>query len=273
MRDSIFISYSHADRPALDELLKLHPVEGQAIRLMFWDDTQIRPSARWRGEIEEALGTCAAAVLLLSRSFFASEFITKEELPALLGAAARSEIRIFPVILTECDHALVTATYQTVNNPARPLVSLDETGRRAVAERLAVMLRDVDAEVTDEQHIAAEMRRLQNDLVQTPAVMGILDKISRARVDPAFAGNERMLENTLVFLEGQRCQAAATWLMEEMNRTGLSPFRSKAIVRSMEDIARSEEKALRRATELTVEFRDDALALLKMAKEQTPGGG
>lgn len=55
-----------------------------AARLSVWDDSRIVPAAEWRREIDAALQTAAAAVLLVSPSFFSSEFIRTCELPALL---------------------------------------------------------------------------------------------------------------------------------------------------------------------------------------------
>ena len=46
----------------------------------------------------------------------------------------------------------------------------------------------------------------------------------------------------------------ATRLMEEMKRTDLTPFRSKAVVRMLEQVGQEREVALRRATELTQEY-------------------
>lgn len=270
MRDSIFVSYSRTDRQALDELRQHLGATLDAVRVTLWDDTRISPAARWQGEIEEGLSTAAAAVLLLSPAFFASDFIANHELPVLLEAAARSELRIFPVVAATCDHGRVTAVYQAVNDPARPLDRLDAAERRTVWARLGTALQAVAAEIGDEARIAAERARLENDVVAVPAVAAVDDKMRRAGADPAFDGYETMRENTLVFLQGQRCQAVSGWLLEESKREDQSPFRRQAIVRMMKDVAAVNERALQRATELTQQFADEALAMLKEAKQQTP---
>jgi hypothetical protein len=212
-------------------------------------------------------------VLLLSPAFFRSEFIAAHELPEVLGAAARGELVILPVVLAPCTHAAVTAIYQSVNDPAVPLEALDEAGRQPVWQRLLASLTAVAAAIGDESRIGAEMIRLGNDVALSADVAHVLDKMARARADPAFDGNETMRENTLVFLEGQRCQAMATRLMEEMKRTDLEPYRSKAVVRMLEQVAKNEKIALRRATELTQEFANRTLTTLKQARESGAGGG
>ena len=47
---------------------------------------------QWRSEIDEAISTAAAAVLVLSLVFFALTFSAEHEFPALLAAAKRGEI-------------------------------------------------------------------------------------------------------------------------------------------------------------------------------------
>ena len=266
MRDGIFVSYSHADRNWLGRLQQVLGNVAGGIRVAFWDDTRIVPGSRWQGEIKEALDTAAAAVLLLSPAFFRSRFIAEHELPQVLGAAGRGETVVLPVVLSACDPSPVTAFYQSVNDPALPLDSLDEAGRDAVWQRLSACLSDVAARITDETRIGAEMVRLANDLDASPDVAHVLDKLARAGADPAFEGSEKLRDNTLIFLEGQRCQAAATWLMEEIKRPDLTPARSKAVVRMLEQVGKAEEIALRRATESTQDFANQTLAMIKAAK-------
>ena len=266
MRDGIFVSYSHSDRDSLGQLQQVLGKVPEGIRVDLWDDTRIAPGSRWQGEIKEALDTAAAAVLLLSPAFFRSQFISDHELPEVLGAAGRGETVVLPMVLAACDHSPVTASYQSVHDPALPLDVLDEAGRNAAWQRLSACLTEVAATITDETRIGAEMLRLANDVVASPDVAHVLDKMSRAKADPAFEGNEKMRENTLVFLEGQRCQAAATWLMEEIKRTDLTPARSKAVVRMLEQVGKEQELALRRATELTQDFANQAMAMIKEAK-------
>jgi hypothetical protein len=273
MRDGIFVSYSHADHAWLAELQHVFASVAGAVRVDAWDDTRIAPGSRWQGEIKEALDTAAAAVLLLSPAFFRSEFIAAHELPEMMAAAARGDLAILPLVVAPCAHAAVTATWQSVHDPALPLEALDDAGRARVWQRLLASLDDVAASIGEEARIGAETIRLRNDVEAAAGVAHVLGKIARASVDPAFEGNETMRENTLVFLEGQRCQAMATWLMEEMKRSDLAPFRSKAVVRMLEQVSREQEVALRRATELTQDFANQALAMLQAARGADAGQG
>jgi hypothetical protein len=271
MRDTIFVSYSHSNQYWLAQIQPLLRSAAEGLRVDAWDDTRIAPGSRWQGEIREALDTAAAAILLLSPAFFASAFIRDHELPALVEAARAGDLVILPLVvepLEGCDHSAITSNYQAVNDPSRALSALDEANRQPIWLRLGASINQVAAKISDETHIAAEMTRLANDLAAHPEVGHVLDKMERARADPAFDETPKMRENTLVFLEGQRCQAAATKLMEEFKRAHLTPVRSKALVRMLEQVGKEQELALRRATELTQDFANEMMAMVKEAKTE-----
>lgn len=264
MRDAVFFSYSREDQRWLSELKTALAAGGNDVRLNVWDDSRISPSEQWPREIEEALATAAAAVLLLSPDFFKSDYISRHELPPLIAAARHGELKLFPVIISACAHEEITGTFQAINDPAKPVATLNDAEREAVWERLLDQMKAVGAGIADETRIGAEMTRLANDLAARPEIQAINEKIERAGKDPDLQGNYR--ENALCFLEGQRCQMQASALMEEMQRPNLTPHRSKAIVRTLESVQKTEEKALARVTELTKIFADETMEMLKAAK-------
>jgi hypothetical protein len=267
MRDSVFFSYCREDYRWLHELKVVLAGAGNEARLTFWDDSRISPSAEWEGEIDEALSTAAAAVLLLSPDFFASEYISRRELPPLLEAARRSEMKLFAVIIAPCAHEQITGVFQAVNDPSRPVATLTDAERRSVWERLLEQLTAVGATIADEVRIGAELARLKHDLAARPEIKDINDKMSKAKADPNLEGIYR--KNVVYFLKGQRCQLLSTALMEEMQRPGLTPLRSTAIVRAMKNVQTVEEQALKRAKNLTQIFADEAMQILKAAKESS----
>lgn len=269
MRDTVFVSYSHADRAALSELEAVLDRVEPRVNITLWNDARISPAARWRDEVDEALATAAAAVLLVSRAFLDSAFIREFELPPIMSAAARGELKVFAVVLDRCGHDVVTATFQAVHDPSQPLAALAPEERAHVWQRLAAALAVVAAGIDDEARIGAELERVSRDLAAEAEVARVLDKITRARIDPAFTGYESMRENTLVFLEGELCQVQSTWLIEQSKRNDLTRERSQAIVRMLQDVSRRNEAALGRATELTRQFANETRAMLDSAK----GGG
>jgi hypothetical protein len=95
----VFISYSHKDGEALEQLRRfLVPLE-RAGRLTCWDDTRIATGDDWKQRIDDALGQAGAAVLLISQDFLASRFISEEELPYLLSKRADGLATLLPVFI------------------------------------------------------------------------------------------------------------------------------------------------------------------------------
>ena len=80
----VFVSYSREDaqwRRRFTEMLK--PLVRER-RLDVWSDDRNVVGYEWRPQLAEAIGRSRAALLLVSPSFLASDFIMDQELPALI---------------------------------------------------------------------------------------------------------------------------------------------------------------------------------------------
>jgi hypothetical protein len=126
-RHKIFISYSHVDKPWLQRLLKhLKPFQAE-IEITPWADDQIEPGQQWLTEIQKAIATSKAAVLLVSPDFLASEFIMQHELPLIVEAAERGELKILWIPLKPSAYKKTgIADYQALRKPAITLSELPE---------------------------------------------------------------------------------------------------------------------------------------------------
>ena len=101
-----------------------------AIKL--WDDTSIRPGAKWRAQIQQALDSARAAVLLVSADFLASDFIAEHELPQLLKAAQEEGVTILWVYLSPCLYKETEISdFQAAHEVAVPLDQLDAPKQKA----------------------------------------------------------------------------------------------------------------------------------------------
>jgi hypothetical protein len=124
-RRTVFISYSHTDRKEVAFLKDFLTVLVDQGLIAFWDDNEIESGADWREEIELALRSACAAVLIVSQTFLTSAFIKTVELPALLSSAKRAGMKIFwipvrPSTVFET-HPQIAALESPLPNPKKSL--------------------------------------------------------------------------------------------------------------------------------------------------------
>jgi hypothetical protein len=140
-RPVIFISYSHRDRRWVDRLLvHLKPLERYG-RFSIWDDSRIRLGTRWRAEIAEALDSAAAAILVVSADFLASDFVMNEEIPSLLRSTERRGTAVIPLIVApSLFNQSVLRSFQGINSPEAPLSKLSSYKRDEILVNLATSI-------------------------------------------------------------------------------------------------------------------------------------
>jgi hypothetical protein len=126
----VFISYSHRDKRWLQDLrTMLAPLVREGVVDVWWDGA-IKPSQRWREEIEAALASARVTVLLVSPHFLASDFIVNEELAFLLEAARQRRVEIHWALLAPCLYENTPLRdLQALHDLARPLNALRGAAR------------------------------------------------------------------------------------------------------------------------------------------------
>lgn len=134
----VFVSYSHFDEQWFGKLrTMLAPmIRNESIAL--WSDREISSGQAWKTEIDGALKRAKVAVLLVSPNFLASDFIMREELPHLLGAARNKQVQIVWILLSACLHEQTPlAKYEPAHRPLRPLDSLSPSALNEVLVEIA----------------------------------------------------------------------------------------------------------------------------------------
>lgn len=127
----IFISYSHEDEPWKERLVShLRVLERQDAAIV-WQATDLPAGADWAKEIEKAVRQANIAVLLISPSFLASDFIVTRELPALLKRRQEEGLVVLPVLVKPSMWSAMPeiAELQFANDASKPLASLSEAER------------------------------------------------------------------------------------------------------------------------------------------------
>jgi hypothetical protein len=135
-RKGVFISYSHRDKKWLERLrIFLSPLlPGETV----WDDTQISAGASWADEIEKAIASSRVAVLLVTPSFLASDFIVSKELPRIIERQTKEGLTILWVAVEPSSYShTILAKFQAANDPSRPLSTLKKSAQDAELVRIA----------------------------------------------------------------------------------------------------------------------------------------
>jgi hypothetical protein len=127
MRDLVFISYAHEDHDIFEKLRSHLKAFKSNQEILAWSDQEIPTGYAWATEIKSALSRAQAVILLVSRHFFASDFIRENELPEVLRAAEAKELTIhwIPVSFSNYSETPLAA-YLAAADPERPLRDLSE---------------------------------------------------------------------------------------------------------------------------------------------------
>lgn len=145
-RNQVFISYSHEDREWLKRLRKMLGPMVRNHSISIWDDTQISAGSVINSEINQALSRAKVAVLLVSASFLASDFIYEQELSPLLKSAQQEGVKILWICLGACLYEETEiVNYQAVHDVNKPLDTLESGEQNQV---LATICQEIKQAIT-----------------------------------------------------------------------------------------------------------------------------
>jgi len=98
----IFVSYSHPDEKWRERFETISKPLSKSEEIQIWSDRKLR-AGQWQRQIEQAMQSALAAVLLVSDNFLASDYIMTKELPCFLRAYRERGLMIFWMYLEPCD--------------------------------------------------------------------------------------------------------------------------------------------------------------------------
>src|ERR1035437_2496551 len=115
----LFLSYSHHDEKAIDELRKdLKLMERNGL-IRPWSDHALTVGEPWEARILQELNEADIIVCQLSRDFLASDFCVLKELETAIQRKQRGEAELFAYVLKDCGWKEVTnlSKLQILTNP------------------------------------------------------------------------------------------------------------------------------------------------------------
>lgn len=162
----IFVSYSHEDEVWKDQLLgHLRVLQRQGI-VEVWETSALRAGDDWAKELGKVIDQVDIAVLLVSPSFLASDFIVTREVPALLQRRQKEGLVVLPVLVRPSMWSAIPqiAELQFLNDPSKPLSSASEAERdkiyASMVQRIADLAQAV-AQQTPAQRTTERSRKLR----------------------------------------------------------------------------------------------------------------
>ena len=134
---AIFVSYSHKDKAWLQDLLTMLAPVVRSGAVQVWSDGEIEPSDPWRAEIDAAMAAARVAVLLVSKHFLASPFISNVELPYFVEEHKKGRVKILWALVSRSLHSRTPLKdIQALHDTARPLAELPAAERDQALEAI-----------------------------------------------------------------------------------------------------------------------------------------
>ena len=128
VRNQVFIAYARVDEELLERLVEhLQPIIDYH-PLDVWSDKKIETGDIWREEINDALTRARVAVLLVTRPFLSSRFIHLVELPEILEASKKKQLKIIwvPVSPSNVDVTPITEFQAAWDDIESTLIEMNE---------------------------------------------------------------------------------------------------------------------------------------------------
>ena len=182
----VFITYSHRDADAREELRICLDVMEQQGKITLWDDNEILSGDEWYKDISDNLAGSDILLYLVSASSLASKNCNKE-----LGEALGSQIKAIPIILERCDwqnHKL--SEYEVLPDKGKPINEWqpESIAWQSVVDGVRRVVNEMQDQISDsaQQETSPELVFQQGNFLMTIGQMDrAIEAYSRAiELDP-----------------------------------------------------------------------------------------
>jgi hypothetical protein len=143
-RISVFCSYARVDAGIRDALGQhLEPLRADKV-IDDWNDSEIKPGARWDDKIKTALEKSRLVIFIVTPDLLASEYVNRVELPRSLELERAGLCQVIPIVARKLDWGgSPLADFQALPHNARPIEAFPDE-------------REAWAQVTDGIHEACK---------------------------------------------------------------------------------------------------------------------
>ena len=179
----IFITYSHKNTEAKDELITWLAVLKSEGLISIWHDNEILPGDKWRDTIFDNLTDSDILLYLTSVHSLASENCNKE-----LASALNAEIRVIPIILDHCDwenHQL--SDFQALPDKGNPINEWqpESKGWQSIVEGIRKVIKEMQSQADSSSAIPEKELRAKLAFQQGNVLMmiGQIDRAIKAYSD------------------------------------------------------------------------------------------
>ena len=174
-----FITYSHEDTAAKDELRKRLAVMEQKNELTTWHDGEIAAGDEWYEDISKNLAEADILLYLVSAASLASKNCNKE-----LAEALTANIKVIPIILEHCDwqqHQL--SDFEVLPLKGKPISQWEDPseGWQNVVEGIRAVISKMQVQAKPSPNITPEEVEILSKLVfQKGNFLMMLDQMDEA---------------------------------------------------------------------------------------------
>lgn len=141
---NVFISYSRKDYEWVKKIRAYLQPLVNAKETIVLSDMDILPGQDWDEPIKKFIEFADIAIVLISPSYVASNFLCEFELSYIIKAAQENKIKVIPIMIQPVLRDGQIWNYQFLNEPSQPLALLSKNHQDIYLKKLLQLLKKLD---------------------------------------------------------------------------------------------------------------------------------
>lgn len=192
---NIFVSYSRKDSEWVSKIRAHLAPLGKERALVLLSDMDILPGQNWNEQIKKFLEFADIAIVLVSPSYLASDFIRTNELPSLLREAQEGRLRVIPILIRDSILQGEILKWKFLNQSSEPLASLSSLKQETYFRKLSETIRHLANERAHNHKINGAEKSLFDRVVQSAVTNAGYTSVAFGGGENIFVRAEREVGN------------------------------------------------------------------------------